>query len=98
MVFPNRTARDRGFLACPECGMEEEEGAVHAYWEGAAESGDDPDARGALARRAGQAMQRAVGSGRERVANMTPRNRILVGTALLGIAAGLLIGAYVRKR
>ena len=98
MVFPNRTARDRGFLACPECGMEEEEAAVNAYWEGAAETGGDADIPGTLAMRAGQAVQRAVGTGKEKVAAMTPRNRILAGTALLGIAAGLLIGAYVRKR
>ena len=33
MVFPNRTARDKGFLECPECGLEEEEAAVQTYWE-----------------------------------------------------------------
>ena len=38
MVFPNRTAREKGFLACPECGMEEEETAVQSYWEGEAEA------------------------------------------------------------
>ena len=100
MVFPNRTARDKGFLACPECGMEEEEGAVQAYWEGRADAGEEVElpASRTLARRAGNAVQKAVHSGRDRVSAMTPRNRVLAGTALLGVAAGLLLGAYFRKR
>ena len=99
MVFPNRTARDKGFLACPECGMEEEEAAVQEYWEGEGETDGlaFPNPK-ALAHRAGAAVQKAVGDGRDRVANMTPRGRILAGTALLGIAAGLILGNYVRKR
>lgn len=28
MVFANRTARDRGFVSCPVCGLEEEEDRV----------------------------------------------------------------------
>ena len=28
MVYANRTARDRGFVLCPTCGLEEEEGRV----------------------------------------------------------------------
>ena len=100
MVFPNRTARDKGFLACPECGKEEEETEVQAYWEGKAPAGGGAEFDGprALARRAGNAMQKAVHDGRDRVSSMTPRNRILAGTALLGVAAGLLLGAYFRKR
>ncbi|MFH1766059.1 MAG: hypothetical protein ABIF09_17880 [Gemmatimonadota bacterium] len=100
MAFPNRTARDKGFLACPECGMEEEAAAVLTFWDGKGES-DPMDIQGeprALARRAGDAMQRAVNSGRERVSNLTPRGRIVAGTALLGIAAGLFLGAHFRKR
>ena len=100
MAFPNRTARDKGFLACPECGMEEEETAVQAYWEGEGEadgalSFSKPRA---MAHKAGSAVQKAVESGRERVLNMTPRRRILAGTALLGVAAGLILGSYLRKR
>jgi len=100
MVFPNRTARDKGFLACPECGMEEEEGAVQAYWEGkdeegGVEGGGEPTA---LARRAGEAMQKAMTTGKERVSNLTPRGRLIAGTALLGVATGLVLSAYLRKR
>ncbi len=100
MVFPNRTARDKGFLECPECGMEEEEAAVQAYWE---EEGDEgllhlPVRTRGMAKRAGEAVQRAVGTGRDRVQALTPRGRIIAGTALLGAAAGLIIGGYLRKR
>ena len=100
MVFPNRTAREKGFLACPECGKEEEESEVQAFWEGktdTAPDGDQPTPR-ALARRAGEAMQKAVNTGRDRVTNLSPRGRVLAGTALLGIAAGIFLGTHFRKR
>jgi hypothetical protein len=100
MVFPNRTAREKGFLACPECGMEEEEAAIRAFWEEQGESMENEDEASThpLARRAGEAVQQVVESGRARVADLSPRGRVLTGTALLGIAAGLALGAYFRKR
>jgi hypothetical protein len=100
MVFPNRTAREKGFLACPECGMEEEEVAVQAYWESEAEAEEGPafGRSRELAQRAGQAVQQAVETGRERVSSLSPRGRVIAGTALLGAAAGLVLGAYLRKR
>ncbi len=99
MAFPNRTARDKGFLACPGCGMEEEEGKVQEYWEGAAAEGEgEEEEDGTLAFRAGRAVQRAVDSGRERVSGLSPRGRILAGTALLGVAAGIVIGGILRRR
>jgi len=97
MVFPNRTARDKGFLECPECGLEEEEEAVQTFWE---EEGDSTlilQPR-RMVQRAGEAVQRAVDTGRDRVESMTPRGRIIAGTALLGAAAGLVLGTYLRKR
>jgi hypothetical protein len=100
MAFPNRTARDRGFLACPACGMEEEEDAVQAFWEGAAEApsaSDNLDPR-SVAQSAGHVFQKAMESGKTRVSSMSPTSRVLAGTALLGVAAGLFIGAYVRRR
>ena len=90
MTFPNRTAREKGFLECPECGMEDEEFSVQEYWEGKADE--------SLARRAGSAVQKVVDTGRDRVAGLTPRGRILAGTALLGVAAGLILGSYFRRR
>jgi hypothetical protein len=101
MVFPNRTAREKGFLACPECGMEEETVAVLAFWEGKGEIEAVEEVPGeprALTRRAGEAMQRAVNTGKDRVSGLTPRGRLVAGTALLGVAAGLALGAYFRKR
>lgn len=100
MVFPNRTAREKGFLECPECGLEEEEAAVQAFWEEEEASGTLtlPIRTRGMAKKAGKAVQRAVGSGRDRVEAMTPRSRIIAGTALLGAAAGLILGTYLRKR
>lgn len=100
MAFPNRTARDKGFLVCEECGMEEEEAAVRSYWEGEGELPGGEASGGArpLARRAGDAVQKAVETGRERVSDLSPRSRIIAGTALLGVAAGIVLGTYLRKR
>lgn len=100
MVFPNRTAREKGFLACPGCGMEEEETAVQDHWESEAETDEGLVFGGprALAHRAGQAMQQAVGTGKDRVSDLSPRGRIIAGAALLGAAAGLALGAYLRRR
>jgi len=100
MVFPNRTAREKGFLACPSCGLEEEETAVQAFWEKEAETDQGLVFGGprALAHRAGQAVHQAVDSGKDRVSNLGPRGRIIAGTALLGAAAGLALGAYLRKK
>ena len=100
MVFPNRTARDKGFLECPECGMEEEETAVRSFWE----EEDFPTGRGddtglpPFAQRAGEAVQKAVEEGRARVSELSPRGRVITGTALLSLAAGIALGAYFRKR
>lgn len=100
MVYPNRTAREKGFLVCPECGTEEEEDAVRDFWEDRGEplSSESPPTPKALARRAGDAVQKAVGAGKSRVSTLSPRGRIITGTALLGLAAGLALGAYFRRR
>ena len=100
MVFPHRTARDKGFLACPSCGMEEEEPAVRSYWEEEGEpveSSDVTDER-AFSRRAGDAVQGAVQKGRDTISGLSPSGRVVAGTALLGIAAGIALGTYFRRR
>ena len=80
--------------------MEEEESAVRSYWEEKGEPiQEDGEARHRLlARRAGKAVQKAVGTGKERVSNLSPTGRVIAGTALLGVAAGIVLGAYLRKR
>jgi hypothetical protein len=100
MVFPNRTAREKGFLACEECGMEEEEAAVRSHWEDEGElpEAESPEETRPLARRAGDAVQKAVETGKERVSSLSPRGRVIAGTALLGVAAGIVLGTYLRKR
>ena len=100
MVFPNRTAREKGFLACPDCGMEEEEAAVRAFWEDDTGAGASPGAEESttLSGRVGNAVERAVQTGRHRVSDLGHRGRIVAGTALLGVAAGLILAGYLRKR
>lgn len=98
MVFPNRTAREKGFLVCPDCGLEEEEAAVEAFWEEEESSGTLTLRPRGLARKAGEAVQQAVGTGRDQIESLSPRGRIFAGTALLGAAVGLILGTYLRKR
>lgn len=76
MVWSNRTARERGFVSCPDCGFEEEEGLVGA----SPEAGAEPAAPGARGPRS------------------CSMDRLLVGTALLGIAAGAFAVHLLRKR
>lgn len=88
MVHPNRTARDRGFVHCPECGLEEEEREVHDRWQ----------------ERAGRTGGGAVVVAPEalREARRDPRReallRLVAGAAVLGMAAGIAIATVLRKR
>lgn len=71
MHYANRTARDRGYVNCEACGLEEEETLVRI------ESGDTsalPDSVGAM-----------------------PATRTLVGTALLGAAAGFVLARLLDR-
>lgn len=88
MVFPNRTAREKGFLSCPGCGLEEEEEEIQTAWDAAA------------GRAGGGAVvvpPEAVREARDR-----PRKealtRLLAGTALLGVAAGIVLATTVLRR
>lgn len=83
-VFSNRTAKERGHVTCPECG-----------WEGALDDAEN-------------------GGGDTSVTLPTPgetdsvpppagvtdpgRNRVLMGGALLGAAAGLALVLWARRR
>lgn len=71
MHYANRTARDRGYVTCAGCGLEEEETLVRI------ESGDTsvlPDSM-----------------------TPAPATRMLVGTALLGAAAGFMLARLVDR-
>jgi hypothetical protein len=80
--------------------MEEEAPAVRAFWEDGSNAGTDPgdEESLSLSRRAGNAVERAVHTGRESVSNLSTGGRIVAGTALLGVAAGLVLAGCLRKR
>jgi hypothetical protein len=71
MTYANRTARDRGYVTCEACGLEEEETLVRI------ENGDT------------SVLPDSVGT--------TPATRMLVGTALLGAAAGFALARLVDR-
>jgi len=88
MVFPNRTAREKGFLTCSACGLEEEESEVRSAWsESAGRTGG-----GALVVPP-EAMKRA-----RREPSSERTTRIVAGTALLGIAAGIAVATWLGRR
>lgn len=84
MAYPNRTAREKGFLTCAACEYEEEEDAVRD----ALVRGDV--ARPPHARPGGRTFPVPdQGRGGDR--------RLLAGAALLGVAVGIAIGSLIRK-
>ena len=92
MEYPNRTARDKGFLTCPACDLEEDVDEVREEWRGAARDGDGavvvrPGESEGVRRPPAQVLSEAVSS-----------NRMLLGTALLGAAAGLALALWARKK
>lgn len=90
MVFPNRTARDRGVAVCPRCGRESAPGAESVAM--GAESG-------VLARLgidgADELLERAV----ETLRQVPPQRVALVlGGAALGVVLGALAAGAVKDR
>lgn len=102
MSYPNRTARDKGFVTCDSCGYEEVEEVVQEHWEDAAvleaagetvtkpTSLTTPGEEEAL-REEMATHEQAVVSGRQY------SGRIVAGSALIGVALGIMIGAHLRK-
>lgn len=88
MVFPNRTAREKGFLTCPACGLEEEEDEVQDAW---AESAGRKGGGAVVVPPPGMAESRKEPD-RDRL------TRIVAGTALLGVAAGIAVATWLRRR
>ncbi|MGD2070980.1 MAG: hypothetical protein PVI57_20090 [Gemmatimonadota bacterium] len=90
MEYPNRTARDQGFLTCPGCDLEEDEELVREEWREAARRTGD----GTVVVRPGS------GDGARRVWGDSveiSRKRLVVGAALLGAAAGLALALWARR-
>ena len=95
MTYPNRTARERGFVSCTACGLENEEEHIRDYLEeqdytsvlelATADPGlphvrTDPDT--------------------EALDTTPPRTleKLLVASALAGIAVGVVLGGLLRRR
>ena len=92
MAYPNRTARERGFVSCAACGLEDEEEHVRDYLEeeeyGSALQLTASD-RGLPPARAetdfGPLPARTL-------------EKLLVASALAGVAVGFLLGGLLRRR
>lgn len=84
LVYPNRTARDRGSLSCPECGLETE-----------LESDGDRGAPVNSSRHERSGGVPYPASMRED--GKDALTRIVAGTALLGVAAGIVLVKVFRK-
>lgn len=91
MEYPNRTARERGLITCPSCGLEMDEPAARALRQAAAaatpirDGGPPPWPRPAPERRAGVPPTRT-------------RDPMMVGAGLLLIAAGLWLFRGLARR
>ena len=88
MGYSNRTARDRGFVTCPDCGLEEEEARLG----GPAREGRSPAGGGApvVAPRALRKARRGSG--------WDPLTRVVAAAGLLGVAAGITLAAILRRK
>ena len=90
MEYPNRTARDKGFLTCPACELEEDEELVRAEWRDAARHSGE----GALVVSPGSGS-----SAREfHSAGGLSNERIVLAAALLGGAAALGLALWARRK
>ena len=95
LSYPNRTARDRGFVSCSICGFEDEEDRVRMR----IEIEEERDAAGPPSPRLAPdpAPHGAVPLLPD---PPTPRKleTLLAASALLGLAAGLVLGSLLRRR
>lgn len=82
LVYPNRTARERGMVGCTICG-----------WEGAEEDVDVFDSSGGAVRAESEnALPESAAP------PLDGRSRTILGGALLGAAAGLALVLWARRR
>lgn len=86
MGYANRTARDRGFLTCPGCGLEDEEGRVRERL-----SADGSEAVTPAPRAPEPRLYRSP-------AEIDAGRGALVGSALVGAVIGFALGSLVRRR
>lgn len=95
LAYPNRTARERGFVACVACGLEDEEDRVRGYVH---ELKREPAAEPAVA---GPGLPPArAASDADLPAHLRARSleKLLALSVLAGFAAGVLVGALLKRR
>ncbi|MCY3548516.1 MAG: hypothetical protein OXH51_01870 [Gemmatimonadetes bacterium] len=88
LAFTNRTARERGFVSCPACGLEDDRERVLARLEEVAHDPtivEPPTAPDPAVTDPPAAPGRSL-------------ETLLVVTALAGVAAGLILGGLLRRR
>jgi hypothetical protein len=91
LEYANRTARERGMLSCPSCGLEAEGGDVQQQWEDAAAKAPG----GALVVTPLVSPPRPA-----RLTELAPTRRdpLMVGAGLLLVAAGLWLFRGLGRR
>ncbi len=95
MSYPNRTARERGFVSCAACGFEDEEERVRAYLE---EREHAPALESATADPGlPPARMRTESDSRAFLPTRT-LEALMVVSALAGVAVGLLLGSFLKRR
>lgn len=90
--YANRTARDKGFVTCAGCGLEDDAAAV------AAMAGQVIAPAGAAAEKSAMADSPAAAEPASlgpAIPLDAPNAGALVGAALLGLAVGLLLGGWI---
>ena len=93
LTFPNRTAMEKGFVSCLECGFEgeaPEDGSVSARAAAPKKPTTAPKKRAT-------APQVRTASGPAPVGRRPSSTRVLWGAALLGVAAGLYLATRHRR-
>jgi predicted RNA-binding Zn-ribbon protein involved in translation (DUF1610 family) len=108
LMFPNRTARDRGFVSCSNCGFEEELSELEASPAPArkrkapAKAGSGAKARPEGSKGGSEAEEASLDGDdpvldRAREALSRENTRILVGSGLIAIAAGVMLTRWLRR-
>jgi uncharacterized Zn finger protein (UPF0148 family) len=88
LVYPNRTARERGFLSCPSCGFEEELAVLDRSKARAASRTRPAGRRSTSSEEQSDEPEETGGD---------DSTRILVGAGLVVLAAGLLVTRLLRR-
>lgn len=109
LSYPNRTARDRGFVSCTTCGFEDEEDQIRALLAlqedvratelGAPDPGTSDDVA-AIRRPVSSRDPAPHGAAPVRADPSRPRRleTLVVLSVLTGLTAGLILGGLFRRR